>query len=324
MRWRWRLLSGPSAASLVAALVLLCEAPPGVQPSVIPTKACGTRPIVDEIPAGSRIIGGHDAQLGAWPWQVSLQVFHFGIGYQHMCGGSLINHNSVLTAAHCIKEWTFPEFWKAVLGLHHLYRYQPYTVKSRIRAIIMHSDFQEKTFENDLALFKLMDSIRFNDYIQPICLPEAPLLMTNETSCYISGWGKTLERGGKRRVLQEAEVDIIPMQLCNRNDWYGGALKKEDMLCAGSESGGVDTCQGDSGGPLMCYFPDATKYYLIGVTSFGLGCGRPTFPGVYIRTARFRSWIQSQAILFDKTITMTIPCILIFLTVGWVIIHSVL
>lgn len=71
---------------------------------------CGTRPVVDEITTGTRIIGGHDAQLGAWPWQVSLQVYHFGVGYVHVCGGSLINHNSVLTAAHCVKRWTYVFF----------------------------------------------------------------------------------------------------------------------------------------------------------------------------------------------------------------------
>ena len=71
---------------------------------------CGTRPVVDEIATGTRIIGGHDAQLGAWPWQVSLQVYHFGVGYVHVCGGSLINHNSVLTAAHCVRKWTYVSF----------------------------------------------------------------------------------------------------------------------------------------------------------------------------------------------------------------------
>ncbi|XP_061471258.1 transmembrane protease serine 12-like [Rhineura floridana] len=313
----------PGAASLFALLVLLSEAPPKALSSVIPTQECGTRPVVDEIATGNRIVGGHDAQLGAWPWQVSLQVYHSGVGYQHTCGGSLINHNSVLTAAHCIKKWTDAEYWRAVMGMHHLYRYQPHTVKSRVRAIIIHSDFNKDTFENDVALFKTVDSIKFNEYIQPICLPDTPLHVADDTPCYISGWGKTLEKGRSRDVLQEAEVDIIPIQLCNRYDWYGGVIK-EEMLCAGSEGGGVDSCQGDSGGPLMCYFPDATKYYLIGITSFGLGCGQPKLPGVYIRTARYRSWIKSQAILFDKTIIMNIPCALIFLTAGCLIFHSLL
>nr|XP_020639843.1 transmembrane protease serine 12-like isoform X3 [Pogona vitticeps] len=214
-------------------------------------------------------------------------------------------------------------FWRAVVGMHHLSKHQTHTIKSRIRAIIIHSNFNHATFENDVALFKLMESIKFNEYIQPICLPDGPLAVTDETPCYISGWGNTMEKGRHRDILQEAQVDIIPLAVCNSHDWYGGKIK-DDMLCAGTESGGIDSCQGDSGGPLMCYFPDATKYYLIGITSFGFGCGRPKLPGIYVRTAHYRSWINSQAILFDKASTMKVPRVLILLIVQWVIFHNVL
>ncbi|XP_066468939.1 transmembrane protease serine 12-like [Tiliqua scincoides] len=278
---------------------------------------CGTRPIVEEITSGNRIVGGHDAQLGAWPWQVSLQVYRRGHDFAHICGGSLINHNSVLTAAHCVKKWTAPEYWRAVIGLHHIRRLQSYTVKSRIRAIIVHVAFNKDTFENDLALFKLMDSIKFNDYIQPICLPDDPPVISDDTPCYISGWGYTQEKGRGREVLQEAQINIIPLQICNRYDWYGGLINK-NMLCAGYESGGVDSCQGDSGGPLMCYFSDASKYYLVGITSFGSGCGRPKFPGIYTNAANYRSWIKTQVIQFDKTAPVSNPHALIFFTAGWV------
>lgn len=82
--------------------------------------------------------------------------------------------------------------------------------------------------------------------------------------------------------------------------------------------------QGDSGGPLMCYFPDATKYYLIGITSFGFGCGRPKLPGIYVGAAHYRSWINSQAILFDKAFTVKVPHVLILLIVQWLIFRYVL
>lgn len=82
-----------------------------------------------------------------------------------------------------------------MIGLHHIQRLHPHTVKSRVRAIIVHSAFDKNTFENDLAVIKLTDSIKFNEFIQPICLPDAPLVVSNETPCYISGWGYTQEKG---------------------------------------------------------------------------------------------------------------------------------
>ncbi|XP_060108454.1 transmembrane protease serine 12 [Heteronotia binoei] len=313
----------PVVTSFKVLLLLLCEVPPTDLSAVIPKDECGTRPLVDEITTGTRIIGGHDAQIGAWPWQVSLQVYRFGLGYSHVCGGSLINHNTVLTAAHCIRKWVDPEFWRAVIGMHHLFRHHAHTIKSRVRAIIVHADFNKVTFERDIALFKLMTSIKFNKFIQPICLPDRPLVITTETPCYISGWGNTKEKGRPRAILQEAQVDIIEQTKCNSLDWYAGAVYG-DMVCAGFETGGVDSCQGDSGGPLMCYFPDYTRYYLVGITSFGFGCGKPKFPGIYIRTVTYKTWISTNGILYDKTTTVSIPCVLIFLSVGWATLHLVL
>ncbi|XP_061471259.1 transmembrane protease serine 12-like [Rhineura floridana] len=276
---------------------------------------CGIRPLMDEKLTETRIVGGHDAKLGSWPWQVSLQHYTAGIGYFHMCGGSLINNNTVVSAAHCIKKWRNPAFWRAVIGLHHLYEHNSHTVKRRISTIASHSSYDSETYENDIALFTLIKYIKFNDYIQPICLPDAPLT-NDEYPCYIAGWGNTKEKGSGKLILQEAQVDIIPLRVCNRYDWYGGIITK-NMVCAGSASGRVDSCQGDSGGPLMCYFPNITKYYLVGITSFGYGCGRPKSPGIYVRTVNYRSWIDSH--LLDKATTASIQWFLIFLTVEWAV-----
>ncbi|XP_072847014.2 transmembrane protease serine 12 isoform X2 [Pogona vitticeps] len=240
---------------------------------------CGTTPLMG-LGTKPRIVGGHDAQPGAWPWQVSLQVYRFGVGYHHVCGGSLINNNTVVTAAHCIKQWTHPDFWRVVIGLHHLLKYQTHTIKCLVQAIMIHSDFKKETYENDIAMIKLQKSVIFNDYIQPICIPDSSVFITKETSCYIAGWGSLKEKGRSTYILQEAEVDLIPLYICNRYDWYAGEVSW-NMMCAGSAGGHVDSCQGDSGGPLMCYFPNKMKYYLLGITSYGVGCGRPKFPGVY-------------------------------------------
>nr|XP_016846284.1 PREDICTED: transmembrane protease serine 12 [Anolis carolinensis] len=379
----------PALLVLLPVLLRGGEASPRRSPSLqSPAGACGRRPAVNELATGSRIIGGRDAPPGAWPWQVSLQIHHIPVGYRHICGGSLISHNLVLTAAHCIKNNRDPEMWRVVIGMHHLYKDYPYTVKNQVKDILIHSHFELATNENDVALFKLIKPVKYNAYIQPICLPETSLLLTDETPCYISGWGSTKENGKSfifhfhilvsytlfwqlkyskhigcelaleemlwhmtfkclsfpqqfiqdikqketalsyvfttgvgEHILQEAQVDIIPLRICNKFDWYAGAISL-NTICAGSASGNVDSCQGDSGGPLVCYFPNASRYYLLGITSAGVGCGRPKYPGLYVRTANYRNWIDSQ--LLNKAISVNIQFVLFFLTAGRMLLHNVL
>ncbi|NXF12632.1 TMPSC protease, partial [Smithornis capensis] len=236
------------------------------------------------------IVGGHEAPEGAWPWVVSLQTRRTGFRFFHLCGGVLLGRRAVLTAGHCVVGRSNPCSWRAVLGLHNLYRHGPHTAKRRIRRILVHSEFKSDTFENDVALFELHSAVQYNLHIQPICLPPAPLLlhMENSSDCYISGWGRTQEKGKISAVLKEARVEILPPSLCNSSEGYGG-LMDDNVLCAGAWAGGTDTCQGDSGGPLVCYHPD--RYYLIGIASFGVGCGRPKYPGIYVRLSQYRTWI---------------------------------
>ncbi|NXE26663.1 TMPSC protease, partial [Ardeotis kori] len=238
------------------------------------------------------VVGGHDAQTGTWPWSVSLQIRQAaGLQFTHLCGGVLVNENSVLTAGHCVRKTKDPYSWRAVLGVYNLWKHGRYTKKRNIKSITVHPEFNRDTFENDIALFQLNSAVRYSGYIQPICLPPAHLDadVDNETACYISGWGRT-EEGKTPAMLKEAQVEIIPSSICNGSDAYGG-LVKTNMICAGSQSGGTDTCQGDSGGPLACYDPSTNKYYLIGIASFGHGCGQPKFPGIYVRLSQYGRWI---------------------------------
>ncbi|NXF99475.1 TMPSC protease, partial [Sakesphorus luctuosus] len=236
------------------------------------------------------IVGGHEAPAGAWPWVVSLQALRGGLRFFHLCGGVLLSRRAVLTAGHCVQGRRNPCFWRAVLGLHNLHRHGPHTVKRSIRRILVHSEFDSETFENDLAVFELSRAVQLSLHIQPLCLPPAPLgpRLENGSDCYVSGWGHTSEKGKISDVLKEARVEILPHSLCNSSKGYAGLIH-DKVLCAGDWAGGTDTCQGDSGGPLMCYHPD--RYYLIGIASFGAGCGRPRYPGIYVRLSQYRTWI---------------------------------
>ncbi|KAH0629212.1 hypothetical protein JD844_011109 [Phrynosoma platyrhinos] len=208
--------------------------------------------------------------------------------------------------------------WRAAFGYHHLYKPTKYTKRSRINAIRIHSDFNKVTYDHDLALFQLSRPITYNNYIQPVCLPHSSLSLSKLTTCYITGWGVKKENGTGSYILQEAEVEIIPLKTCNRVDWYMGMIS-ENSLCAGSESGKVDSCQGDSGGPLVCYFPNENKFYQLGVTSHGYGCGRPKLPGIYVNLAKYTDWIDNR--LHGRTTTLCIHHTLTFLTVLLVTFH---
>ncbi|XP_032994595.1 transmembrane protease serine 12-like isoform X1 [Lacerta agilis] len=309
-----RKLHRAATASLLALLGLL-NTPRNVT-SLLPMEDCGKRPLMDEKETESRIIGGHDAMVGSWPWQVSLQYYTVGLGYFHLCGGSLITNNTVLTAAHCVKNFRNAAFWRAVIAVHHLHIQNVYTRKRRVSTITIHSDYDSERYEHDIALFTLIKHLKYNNYIQPICLPENDTI--DMYPCFIAGWGNTKEKGVGNLILQEAQVDIFPLRLCNRYDSYAGKLTK-NMLCAGSLTGRVDSCQGDSGGPLMCYFRNVTRYYLIGITSFGFGCGRPRYPGIYVRTVNYRNWIDTH--LIAKTTNVSIRWVPICWLVAWTVFY---
>uniref|UniRef100_A0A8C3RIJ6 Peptidase S1 domain-containing protein n=1 Tax=Cyanoderma ruficeps TaxID=181631 RepID=A0A8C3RIJ6_9PASS len=251
----------------------------------------------------SWIVGGHEAAEGAWPWVVSLQVLRGGVRFVHLCGGVLLSRRAVLTAGHCVDGRTDPCAWRAVLGVHNLQKHGPHTARRRIRRIMVHSQFRRETFENDVAVFELRSAVRYSLYIQPMCLPPAALLqpLENSSDCYISGWGRTAEKGnGLCSLLATSSPTHRGVTLCNSSQGYAG-LMNDKALCAGAWAGGTDTCQGDSGGPLVCYHPDTDTYYLIGIASFGVGCGRPKYPGIYVRLSQYRKWIKAKLLLTNKT-----------------------
>ncbi|NXI60732.1 ACRO protein, partial [Chloroceryle aenea] len=240
-----------------------------------------------------RIVGGTNAQPGAWPWIVSIQdPWRAGTG--HICGGSLISSQWVLTAAHCFKKARHVTKWRVVVGATHLARLGPEAQVRRIKRLMAHQHYSSGSERNDIALLELDQPVRCSDSVQLACVPDASLHVMELSNCYISGWGSTTARsGGPTDVLQEAKVQLINSHLCNSSHWYRGAIHSHN-LCAGYPQGGIDTCQGDSGGPLVCQDSHADYYWLVGVTSWGKGCARAHQPGVYTSTQHFYSWILEQ------------------------------
>uniref|UniRef100_A0A671KKX0 Transmembrane serine protease 15 n=1 Tax=Sinocyclocheilus anshuiensis TaxID=1608454 RepID=A0A671KKX0_9TELE len=259
--------------------------------------ACGARkvPLNSETRNGNkagRVVGGQDAQKGAWPWIASLRWLG-----GHVCGATLIDSEWLITAAHCVYgKNVHLSNWAAVLGLHSQFGSDnPGRQTHLIDRVIMHQRYNRRTKESDFALMHLQTPANFTDYVQPICLPDPGAEIEEGRECVIAGWGLTAEDGSRADVLQEAVVPLLSNKQCQ--EWLPEYNFTERMLCAGFAEGGVDSCQGDSGGPLMC--EEAAGWVLVGVTSFGIGCARPQRPGAYARVSLFVQWLAENRRIYS-------------------------
>ncbi|KAF3847415.1 hypothetical protein F7725_020443 [Dissostichus mawsoni] len=238
----------------------------------------------------SRIVGGQDTEEGEYPWQVSLHIKNFG----HVCGATIISPRWLVTAAHCVQDdgrtrYSQPGTWEVYLGLHIQRKIGSSVVKKNLKKIIPHPNYNEYTFDNDIALMELDSPVTFSDYIQPICLPSSTHDFPTGNTVWITGWGATREGGTAATILQKAQVRIINHSVCN--DLMAGQITSR-MFCAGVLTGGVDACQGDSGGPLTS--PSGSRNFLAGVVSWGDGCARRNKPGIYTTVTKFRGWIKEK------------------------------
>ncbi|XP_004632760.2 transmembrane protease serine 9 [Octodon degus] len=275
----------PPASTTVSAVGATTRGrtpPPGAPETTTPFQLpdCGLAPAA----ALARIVGGSAAGRGEWPWQVSLWLRR----REHRCGAVLVAERWLLSAAHCFDVYGDPQQWAAFLGTPFLSGNEGQL--ERVARIYKHPFYNLYTLDYDVALLELAGPVRRSRLVRPICLPSPLLRPTDGLRCVITGWGSVREGGSMARQLQKAAVRLLSEQTCRR--FYPVQISSR-MLCAGFPQGGVDSCSGDAGGPLACREPSG-RWVLTGVTSWGYGCGRPHFPGVYTRVSAVRGWISQH------------------------------
>ncbi|KAJ1526154.1 hypothetical protein ONE63_009314 [Megalurothrips usitatus] len=242
----------------------------------------------------TRVVLGRGTPKGAYPWQASIRV-RAGLKSVHWCGAVVVGPLHVLTAAHCVQDYTKGAYFIRA-GDYNSEDDDGSEQEANIESIHVHEDFNKNVYlENDLAVIRVASpGFRMTEHVQPACLPKRGTPYSPGTNCSISGWGSVGTSGsGYSRLLRSAWLPILATDECSAPDVYGKRAIVEGMFCAGHLGGGADSCQGDSGGPMVCQ-PDSGRFTLFGITSWGHGCGMAKKPGVYSSVAHYLDWVHSK------------------------------
>jgi secreted trypsin-like serine protease len=237
----------------------------------------------------SEIIGGVQADPGEYPFQVAILRRNVANRYEaQFCGGSLIGADVVLTAAHCVADRRADRL-DVLAGTHRLATGDG--VRVHVVSKHVHPGYNPRTSGNDIAVLRL--EVGVLEETVPVIGGGQFSLWDPGTLATVTGWGDRDRRDCCVNYpinLYEVQVPILSNAQCSNA--YGAGYIRTKMLCAGDlANGGEDSCQGDSGGPLVV--PDGGSGWVqVGITSFGVGCARRQFPGVYTRLARYGPFIN--------------------------------
>ncbi|XP_025986025.2 chymotrypsin-2 isoform X1 [Solenopsis invicta] len=230
-----------------------------------------------------RIVNGREAEEGEIPYQVSLQdKNNFG---RHFCGGSILDENYVITAAHCV-DIKQEEDLKVVAGTIDL---DSPKSSHDVERIIKHKEYNPKdSWKNDIALLKVTPPFKESATIKRVTL-RSTNVETNDPAV-VSGWGKLWQTGPSTNKLRLVDIFIADQTTCENRyrDRFGMTVHQDEQVCAYNPSSEKGSCQGDSGGPLT------VNNELVGLVSWAYLCADQTYPTVFTRVFHYLNWIDEQ------------------------------
>uniref|UniRef100_A0A1A9W0W6 Peptidase S1 domain-containing protein n=1 Tax=Glossina brevipalpis TaxID=37001 RepID=A0A1A9W0W6_9MUSC len=246
---------------------------------------CGWSPDV-------RITNGQESLKNEFPSVVALRDIY--ASQRLFCGGSIISHRHIVTAAHCMENNRNPSNIVAYVGYHDLVNGNEsiYANQYRIKSILIHPSYTTATTEgkSDIALLVTSKSIEWSKGVGPICLP---WLQRAELFPYVIvdvvGWGTTSFAGSKSNVLQKVQLMILENHICQQQ--YNDSIMSSQICTFDYRGLGQDSCQYDSGGPVIY---KQTHHILLGIVSYGQSCGRRYAVGVNTRITTHLNWLWTH------------------------------
>lgn len=230
---------------------------------------------------GDRIVGGVPVSAGELPWMATIFIEDSSGNLVQLCGGTLISKNKVVTAAHC--NILPARAYRIAVGKLNIA--PPVAGLIRVEKFTSHPGYVAAPQGNDVAVITL--SQEASPPFAALSTEDPP--ETEFVMGLIAGWGAISENGPSSTILLKASVPFVAGDDCKKS--YPSL--PSGTICAGFKQGGTDTCQGDSGGPLLRLGLQASLT-LSGVTSYGTGCARQGYYGVYTRVSAHHSWIVAQ------------------------------
>ncbi|XP_029173024.1 soluble guanylate cyclase 89Db-like [Nylanderia fulva] len=234
----------------------------------------------------TRIVGGNVTNIYNYPWLVSMSKkgkFH--------CAGSLITRKHVLTAAHCVQPFDIKTMRLVLMDSHHPSISSDAIVR-RIKSATIHENFNAYSFNNDIAIIEMDQPVSINDLVRTACLPEDKNIDYTGAIATVIGWGQTGENKPESDELRKVNLPILSQEECDQAGYAKNRIT-ENMFCSGYLEGERDACSGDSGGPLHVKGVHG-QLEVIGIVSFGRGCGRRNFPGIYTKVTNYIEWLKDH------------------------------
>ncbi|EDW60824.1 venom serine protease [Drosophila virilis] len=254
--------------------------------------------------ATARISNGQQASANEYPSMAALKDVTSSL--PTFCGGTIVSHRHIITAAHCTLQISQATNIVAIVGTNNLQNPSSsiYYAQYAIQQMLRHEQYQnEPNVVNDIAVLTTASNIKWTRGVGPICLPPSG---TSSSFAYdgvdVIGWGTTYFAGPTSTTLQKINLMVASNQDC-QTDYNGVATINSGQMCTYDYNGqSRDSCQYDSGGPVI---KRLSKQFLVGIISFGKTCASTAYAmGVNTRVTTYVGWIRQKTAYSNCVVSM--------------------